>query len=239
MFKTQSLLNIDDAVMVSGLALEDALKDISLQSGVRLECGEPSKPQSMDPRYSFKTTVDISGIVGVSNATICFLEPGDGTGSADDYQNVNAKPNHVPRNKSGFAELMIPIGTFYNHHFVPHLVSLEEVVLQRKNLRHYGSLVMHPKKYQQAIIDLHEDGAVVYETTLIRPTFIQGVFGNPHATRFNEDIINNVNSCYCNWLQVAAFIALPKDNEDAKRLVRYSLRKREDSGIILTHPKDE
>ena len=235
MLKSQSF-DINRAADVSRITLEGALKEISKSAFVQLGCGAISEPISARPRYAFKSSVELTGINGVDSASICFLAPDDGTGSTDDKPYLYAKPNHVPRKKSGFAELMIPIGTFYNDHFIPYLVSLEMTTFRRKKILTRGSLVMTPKKYEESIVDVHEDGMTIYETIMLRSTFVKDLFGDPHATRFNADIVDRVNSFYRNWVQVAAFIALPEDNETSRRLVDYSLRSKKEYGVVLKYP---
>jgi hypothetical protein len=168
--------------------------------------------QTADSRYSFKAHGRVMIGKDVSGLTIIGFCPGDGTGSQQDYQIAGVQENNTPRNKPGFAELFIPLGTAYNGSFIGNVTCLDALTLEGGKLLKYATLTMPENDYAEIMICNHEHEMLPLPMKVPAMALsFQGNYGNPHAIVFPKERIDDVNSFPAHWVQFGAFMNLKVD----------------------------
>ena len=215
----QTGIDIDKILTLANETLKSAVKYIQEQTDIHLVILPVSTPYYAS-NYAMKTISPIAGLEKDSKAVMVFFEPGDGTGSRVDYTLNDVPEKYTPRDKKGYAELFLPIGTVYNNLFIPKITSLDEVTLKTPTtIRTCAVLGTDPQKYR--CLDHYIASNESYATDLMRLTFLQKTVGNPHAILFNE---KNVPQKAESIIQIGAFIALAEENNRTEKIVLAALR---------------
>ncbi len=211
-FRFSSLVDMQQLEKNVDKTIDVIIADISKKAGAAVSLKGYSG-FSDGKNYACKKEYLLNGLHDDAKLVTVFFEPGDKTGN----------PDGTPRAKEGYAELLFPVGTQYNRHFAPFLLSLEgKTIIDNAIMtdKHFGSRTA--LDYCYAIEDIHETGRASYFPRMGEVTFFEKTEGNPHAITFNEEIIHKVNSFPQEWIQIAAFLHLPTKTPQADRLVLQS-----------------
>lgn len=220
----QTGIDIDKILPLANETLKSAVKYIQEQTDIHLVILPITEPNYTSTNYAMKTISPIAGLEKDSKAVMVFFEPGDGTGAhpkdGPKYHLEHVPEKYTPRDKEGYAELFLSIGTVYNTLFIPKITSLEEVTLKTPTtIRTCAVLGTDSLKYRY--LDHYIASNESYATDLMRLTFLQKTVGNPHAILFNE---KNVPQKAESIIQIGAFIALTEKNDRTEKIVLAALR---------------
>ncbi|MFA5797201.1 MAG: hypothetical protein WC916_04155 [Candidatus Woesearchaeota archaeon] len=218
----QTGIDIDKILLLANETLKSAVKYIQEQTNSCLVILPITEPNFTSTNYAMKTISPIAGLEKDSKAVMVFFEPGDGTGSRINYTIDGLVEKYIPRDKKGYAEVFLPIGTVFENYFIPYLTSLDEVTLNTKKT---GIVSIEPlgikgPDYFNALTFINPAKTSAYPVSSIQLTYysVNG-YGNPHAVRFNDFAIRDSQKPF---IQIGAFIALEKENEKTKKIVNLT-----------------
>ncbi len=215
----QTGIDVDKVLPLANETLKSAVKYIQEQTNIRLVILPSTKPDFTSQNYAMKTISPIAGLEADSKAVMVFFEPGDGTGSCVNYTLEGVLEKYTPRDKKGYAEIFLPIGTVYNNIFIPKFTSLDEVTLGTTTpIRTCAILGTDSRKY--FYLDHYIKNNELFAVDIMRLTFLQKTFGNPHAIRFNEEHAPRHSESI---IQIGAFIALAEQNECTEKIMLSAL----------------
>ncbi len=233
--------HIDEMVFESASAVVIGLGWLSGAPAFGMSSGSPFVAQP--GRYFGKISLDVTGIPGVSNMTVLYLKPGDGTGDQKNRIIDGLEPKYTPRDKTGYAELAVPLGIVLvkDDHvsLIPSVCSLTETMITespsfvKRDVQLPSDYVFSKKTIgidRSAFNDLRyavfNNRKVSVHRRQFDATHIQNEFGQKHAISFDARSIYNTNDSHEirksfgeEVLQVCGFISLETENDYTRRII--------------------
>ncbi|MGV8150951.1 MAG: hypothetical protein ACP5NV_04440 [Candidatus Woesearchaeota archaeon] len=211
-------------------ALDSSIDIINQTTKLRLSRGKLTDfLDSKDRNYAMKTSCNVNGLsVPDTTLTLVVFEPGDGTGNQSNYVIAGVEPKYTPRDKTGVAELFIPIGTFYFGRFIPFLNSLEGNSIENTgtvsdyNIYNYATFGLNKEQFNSAINSVTAQKDVKFTIDFKQLTFAAD-YGNPHAIYFDNKTGTNKRlrkNSPTPLIQIAGFLPILKE-EDFWSIQKY------------------
>ena len=155
---------------------------------------------------------DSHKVVGSGDLVTILFRLGDGTGvCAPDAPTLKNIPDKwMPRQKTGHAEICIPIGTAYGDCWLPGITSLQAVTLEGKALVKYKELTTPLPRFKD-LLEASPRAATSPPCDFTFDSTARPAYGNPHAIIWNPQAYETAGITPRDpFFQVATFLSFPQ-----------------------------